>query len=52
MARVDAETVRTIRNRGPEPAVYVVVGAEGGYVGRDGKAPDGEQARARPIAAS
>jgi mannose-6-phosphate isomerase-like protein (cupin superfamily) len=52
MARVDAETVRAIRNRGPEPAVYVVVGAEGGYVGRDGKAPEGEQGRSRPIADS
>ena len=35
MARVDAATVRTIRNRGPEDAVYVVIGAESGYVGRD-----------------
>ena len=41
MARVDAATVRTIRNRGPEDAVYVVVGAEGGYVGRDGQAARG-----------
>ena len=28
LARVDAPTVRTIRNHGPEDAVYVVVGAE------------------------
>ena len=49
MARVDAATVRTIRNRGPEDAVYVVVGAENGYVGRDGQVPEGEDNRARPI---
>jgi mannose-6-phosphate isomerase-like protein (cupin superfamily) len=48
-ARVDAATVRQIRNRGPEDAVYVVIGAAGGYVGRDGKQPAGETARARPI---
>jgi mannose-6-phosphate isomerase-like protein (cupin superfamily) len=49
LARVDAATVRAIRNRGPEEAVYVVVGAEGGYVGRDGQVPEGEDNRARPI---
>ena len=49
LARVDAATVRKIRNRGPEDAVYVVVGAEGGYVGRDGQVPEGEDNRARPI---
>jgi mannose-6-phosphate isomerase-like protein (cupin superfamily) len=50
LARVDAPTPRLIRNRGPEDAVYVVVGAEGGYVGRDGKQPEGEDGRSRPIA--
>jgi mannose-6-phosphate isomerase-like protein (cupin superfamily) len=49
LAPLDAETGRSIRNRGPADAVYVVVGAEGGYVGRDGKLPDGEQGRSRPI---
>ena len=49
LARVDASTVRKIRNRGPEEAVYVVIGAEGGYVGRDGQVPEGEDNRARPI---
>jgi uncharacterized cupin superfamily protein len=49
LARVDADTVRLIRNRGPDDAVYVVVGAEGGYVGRDGKVPEGVDARSRPI---
>ena len=48
-ARVDAATVRAMRNHGPDDAVYVIVGAEGGYVGRDGKLPDGEHGRARPI---
>ena len=50
LARVDAETVRSIRNRGPEDAVYVVIGAEGGYVGRDGKLPEGDDGQPRPIA--
>lgn len=50
LARVDAPTVRTVRNRGPEDAVYVVVGAEGGYVGRDGKLPEGDDGSPRPIA--
>ena len=48
-ARVDPATVRLVRNRGPEDAVYVVVGAKGGYVGRDGRVPEGEDNRARPI---
>ena len=50
MARVDAATVRSMRNHGPADVVYMVVGAEGGYVGRDGQLPDGEHGRARPIA--
>lgn len=49
LARVDASTNRQIRNRGPEDAVYVIVGAKGGYIGRDGQLPDGEDGRARPI---
>ena len=44
-ARVDASTMRKMRNCGDEDAVYVIVGAEGGYVGRDGIAPEGEQVR-------
>jgi uncharacterized cupin superfamily protein len=51
MARVDPATVRLVRNRGDEDAVYVVVGARDGYVGRDGRVPDGEENRARPIQA-
>jgi mannose-6-phosphate isomerase-like protein (cupin superfamily) len=46
LARVDASTVRKIRNLSDsEDAVYVVVGGKGGYVGRDGKLPEGEVSR-------
>jgi mannose-6-phosphate isomerase-like protein (cupin superfamily) len=42
-ARVDAATVRQLRNESPdEAAVYVCVGGAGGYVGRDGLLPEGE----------
>jgi mannose-6-phosphate isomerase-like protein (cupin superfamily) len=38
LARVDAATVRRFRNTSDsEEAVYVCVGGEGGYVGRDGR---------------
>jgi quercetin dioxygenase-like cupin family protein len=49
-ARVDAATVRKIKNVGDEPAVYLVVGGEGGYVGRDGRLPEGETSRFGPSA--
>ena len=42
VARVDASTVRRVRNVGDEDAVYVIVGAKDGYVGRDGRLPEGE----------
>jgi mannose-6-phosphate isomerase-like protein (cupin superfamily) len=42
LARVDAATVRKIRNAGDEDAVYVIVGGKDGYVGRDGRLPEGE----------
>jgi quercetin dioxygenase-like cupin family protein len=42
-ARVDAGTVRKTKNVGDGDAVYVIVGAEGGYVGRDGRLPEGEE---------
>ncbi|MGI8461895.1 MAG: cupin domain-containing protein [Solirubrobacterales bacterium] len=41
-ARVDASTVRKVRNAGGGDAVYVVVGGKDGYVGRDGKILEGE----------
>ena len=43
LARVDAATVRKVRNLSDsEDAVYVVVGGKDGYVGRDGRQPEGE----------
>jgi quercetin dioxygenase-like cupin family protein len=41
-ARVAAKTVRRLRNVGDVDAVYVCVGGKGGYVGRDGRVPEGE----------
>jgi mannose-6-phosphate isomerase-like protein (cupin superfamily) len=49
-ARVDAATVRQIKNTGDEPAVYLAVGGKGGYVGRDGRLPEGETTRFGPSA--
>jgi mannose-6-phosphate isomerase-like protein (cupin superfamily) len=48
IARVDAATHRKISNRSPDDAVYVVVGAKDGYVGRDGRLPEGEERVPRP----
>ncbi len=48
LARVDAPTVRSIKNVGEGDAVYVIVGAKGGYVGRDGRLPDGTTSRVAP----
>jgi quercetin dioxygenase-like cupin family protein len=46
LAWVDASTVRKIKNLSDsEDAVYVVVGGKDGYVGRDGKQPEGETHR-------
>ncbi|HEX2085084.1 MAG TPA: cupin domain-containing protein [Solirubrobacteraceae bacterium] len=42
VVRVDASTVRRMGNVGEDDAIYVIAGGEGGYVGRDGKAPEGE----------
>ena len=40
LARVDAPTVRSLRNTSAtDDALYLCVGAEGGYVGRDGQVP-------------
>src|SRR4051794_8005118 len=47
VVRVDAATVRMLRNTGDEDAVYVVVGGADGYVGRDGRLPEGETQRVR-----
>ncbi|MBN1528078.1 MAG: cupin domain-containing protein [Thermoleophilaceae bacterium] len=45
LARVDASTVRRIKNVGDEPALYLVAGGKDGYVGRDGRLPEGETRR-------
>jgi quercetin dioxygenase-like cupin family protein len=42
VVRVDAATVRKVKNVGEEDAVYVVAGGKDGYVGRDGRLPEGE----------
>jgi mannose-6-phosphate isomerase-like protein (cupin superfamily) len=45
LARVDAATVRKIKSVGDESAVYLVAGGKDGYVGRDGRMPEGETSR-------
>jgi mannose-6-phosphate isomerase-like protein (cupin superfamily) len=46
LARVDASTVRKVRNLSDsEDATYVVVGGKDGYIGRDGRQPEGETQR-------
>ena len=43
LARVDAPTVRRLRNcSDTAEATFFCVGAAGGYVGRDGRRPEGE----------
>jgi len=42
VARVDAATVRKMKNVGTDDAVYLVAGGKDGYVGRDGRTPEGE----------
>jgi mannose-6-phosphate isomerase-like protein (cupin superfamily) len=43
LARVDPSTVRSIQALGDEDALYVIVGGKDGYVGRDGRLPEGEE---------
>jgi hypothetical protein len=46
LARVDPPTVRRIFNLSDEePAVVLVTGGKDGYVGRDGRLPEGETSR-------
>lgn len=40
-ARVDAATIRRIRVLGPGETVYICAGGKGGYVGHDGRTPEG-----------
>ena len=42
IARVDAQTPRRVRNVGEDDLVVVVAGGKDGYVGRDGRAAEGE----------
>jgi quercetin dioxygenase-like cupin family protein len=42
LARVDASTARKTKNVGEGDAVVFVTGGKGGYVGRDGRVPEGE----------
>jgi quercetin dioxygenase-like cupin family protein len=48
-ARVDAATVRRLRNPGDSDAVFVIAGGKDGYVGRDGQLPPGEEERLRAL---
>ncbi len=49
LARVDAATVRKIRNVGDGDAVYLCAGGKDGYIGRDGRVPPGEEQRVKAI---
>jgi quercetin dioxygenase-like cupin family protein len=43
LARVDPPTVRRLRNLSDtDEAVYLCIGGKGGYVGRDGRVPEGD----------
>jgi mannose-6-phosphate isomerase-like protein (cupin superfamily) len=47
LARVDAPTVRKVRNPGEVDAIYLIAGGKDGYIGRDGRVPEGEEQRVR-----
>jgi mannose-6-phosphate isomerase-like protein (cupin superfamily) len=49
MARVDAATVRKLRNPGEVDAVYICAGGADGYVGRDGRVREGEEQRVKAM---
>jgi uncharacterized cupin superfamily protein len=51
-ARVDAATLRRLRNVGDGDATYVCIGGKDGYVGRDGRLADGEQRVSGPPGAA
>ena len=48
-ARVDAATVRKLRNVGDVDAVYLCAGGKDGYIGRDGRVREGEEQRVKAI---
>jgi hypothetical protein len=49
LARVDAPTVRKVRNPGEVDAVYLIAGGKNGYIGRDGRVPKGEEQRVKAL---
>jgi mannose-6-phosphate isomerase-like protein (cupin superfamily) len=50
LARVDAAMPRRIRNSGEVDAIYLIAGGKDGYIGRDGRVPEGvDERRAGPI---
>jgi mannose-6-phosphate isomerase-like protein (cupin superfamily) len=49
LARVDAATVRKLRNVGEVDAVYLCAGGKDGYVGRDGRVREGEEQRVKAV---
>lgn len=49
MARVDAATVRKLRNVGEVDAVYLCAGGKDGYIGRDGRVREGEEQRVKAV---
>jgi quercetin dioxygenase-like cupin family protein len=51
-ARVDAPTLRRVRNVGEGDAVYLCAGGKDGYVGRDGRMPEGEERTSGPPGAA
>jgi mannose-6-phosphate isomerase-like protein (cupin superfamily) len=48
-ARVDAATLRKLRNVGEVDAVYLCAGGKDGYIGRDGRVREGDEQRVRAI---
>ena len=49
LARVNAATVRKLRNVGDVEAVYLCAGGKDGYVGRDGRVREGEEQRVKAV---
>jgi quercetin dioxygenase-like cupin family protein len=43
IARVDASTVRKMKNVSDEDAIFVIAGGKDGYIGRDGRMPEGDE---------
>jgi mannose-6-phosphate isomerase-like protein (cupin superfamily) len=51
-ARVDASTLRKVRNVGEGDATFICIGGKDGYIGRDGRMADGEQRVSGPPGAA